>query len=88
MLSLRNQGCSQRQGPQPGGSGTVQEPSEWPFRIEDSSFLVSLGEEQFERKMNTLFRTKKSWGTVLLLSEDEIEGRIREMSKNRWEKRR
>lgn len=65
-------------GPQPSDSGTVQEPS---------SFLVSLGKEQFERKINALFSTKKSWGTVCSLSEEEIEERMREMSKNRGEKR-
>ena len=30
-----------------------------------------MGKDQFERRINVLFRTKKVWGTVLSLSREE-----------------
>ena len=48
---------------------------------------LSLGKDQFKRRVNALYRTQKGCETVLSLSGEEIGGGKREMRTKREEKR-
>jgi len=52
-----------------------------------TTVLLSLGKDQFKRRVNALYRTQKGCETVLSLSGEEIGGGKREMRAKREEKR-